>query len=72
MGCTYTGSAGGPIRTEMPTEIWAGDAVENDKTETDNTKTPNTSQRRVRFIVIALSFVQTLVQTFWPKTGKPA
>lgn len=53
MGCAYTGSAGGPTRTETPTATCAYDAVESDNTETDNIKTPNTSQRTERFILIA-------------------
>jgi len=45
MGCAYTGSAGGPIRTEIPIPIpiSADDAVESDSTETDNIKIPNTN-----------------------------
>jgi hypothetical protein len=56
MGCAYTGSAGGPIRTEIPTPIpiCADEAVESDNTETVNIKTPNTSERKERFIFIYL------------------
>jgi hypothetical protein len=68
MGCAYTGSAGGPIRTEIPIPICADDAVESDNTETDNIKIPNTSQRTERFILIAF----LLTSPFWPKTGNPA
>jgi hypothetical protein len=60
MGCAYTGSAGGPIRTEIPIPICAGDGVESDNTETDNIKTPKTDPttklRTERFIFISLSF----------------
>jgi hypothetical protein len=31
MGCAYTGSAGGPMRTEMPTATCENDAAEKDK-----------------------------------------
>src|ERR1039457_7584455 len=57
MGCAYTGSAGGPIRTEIPIPISADDAVESDSTETVNIKTPNTNAdtdlRTERFIFFA-------------------
>jgi hypothetical protein len=53
MGCAYTGRAGGPTRTEIPTPICADDVVVSDNTETDNSKSPNTSQRLERFIIIA-------------------
>jgi len=53
MGCGYTGSAGGPIRTEIPIPICADDVVESDNTETVNIKIPNTNQRTERFIFIA-------------------
>jgi len=45
MGCAYTGSAGGPIRTEIPIPIpiCADEVVESDKTETDSVKMPNTN-----------------------------
>src|ERR1700674_54224 len=72
MGCTYTGRAGGPTRTEMPIPISACDAVESDNTETVNIKTPNANPypnlRTERFIFIALP----VAQLFWPKTGEPA
>ena len=62
MGCAYTGSAGGPTRTEIPTPICADDAAESDNTETDNIKIPNTSRRTERFILIAfLSFSLTIL-----------
>jgi len=62
MGCAYTGSAGGPIRTEIPIPIAisADDAVESDSTETVNIKTPNTNAdtdlQTERFIFFALPF----------------
>ena len=46
MGCAYTGSGGGPMRTEMPTETCPNDAAEN-----DNTRMLNNTQRTMdRFI----------------------
>jgi hypothetical protein len=69
MGCAYTGSAGGPIRTEIPIPICADDVVESDNTESDNIKTPRTNPnaklRTERFIFITLP----LAQSFWLKTG---
>jgi hypothetical protein len=69
MGCAYTGSAGGPTRTEipMPIPICADDVVERDNTETDNIKTPNTNQPPERFIFTPL----LVAQTFWPKNRNP-
>jgi hypothetical protein len=56
MGCAYTGSAGGPIRTEIPMPMAAADGVDKDKTETDNIKNPRTSPdinlRTGRFIFV--------------------
>src|SRR4029077_1973553 len=48
MGCSYTGRAGGPTRTEMPTAIWACAAAEK-----EIIRTANNSQRvvRLRFMV---------------------
>jgi hypothetical protein len=74
MGCAYTGSAGGPIRTEIPIPIAisADDAVENDSTETVNIKTPNTNAdtdlRTERFIFFAF----LLVSPFGPIAVAPA
>jgi hypothetical protein len=67
MGCAYTGSAGGPMRTEIPIPICADEAVESDSTETDNIKTantnPETTLRTERFIFIAfLSSLAILAQ----------
>jgi hypothetical protein len=54
MGCAYTGSGGGPIRTEIPIPIAADDAVESDNIKTPNTN-PNTKLRTERFIFISPS-----------------
>src|SRR5271155_59114 len=73
MGCAYTGSAGGPIRTEMPIPIpiCADDAVESDSTETVNIKIPNTNLdvnlRTERFIFIAFPIVLRI----WPGSVTP-
>jgi hypothetical protein len=71
MGCAYTSSAGGPIRTEIPIPISADDAVESDSTETVNIKTPNTNAdtdlRTERFIFFAF----LLVSPFGPIAGSP-
>src|SRR5690348_83592 len=46
MGCAYTGSGGGPMRTEMPTETCPNDTAEN-----DNRRMLNNTQRTMdRFI----------------------
>ena len=73
MGCAYTGSAGGPIRTEIPIPIAisADDVGESDSTETVNIKTPNTNPdtdlRTERFIFFAF----LLVSPFGLLAGSP-
>ena len=55
MGCAYTGNAGGPMRTEMPTVICAKDAAERHMTAI-----ANSSQRTtIRLILICLPPVFT-------------
>jgi hypothetical protein len=74
MGCVYTGSAGGPIRTEIPIPIpiCADDCVESDNTEAANIKTPNTNPstclRTERFIFITFLGPKHFAQ----KAGNPA
>jgi hypothetical protein len=73
MGCAYTGSAGGPIRTEIPIPIAisADDVGESDSTETVNIKTPDTNPdtnlRTERFIFFAFPSVSP----FWAIAGNP-
>jgi hypothetical protein len=69
MGCAYTGSAGGPIRTEIPMPICAADGVDSDKTETDNSKNPRTNPdtylRTGRFI--SLPFFESELFGRWAR-----
>ena len=51
IGCSYTGSAGGPIWTEMPTPICAADGEER-TTGITNSKNPKARKRNARCTVI--------------------